>query len=208
MACDPANHRHIRIPDQFEIIGFQNAFKLRNELYELKKELCSYLLKIFDQFWNEIDEKVRKNFKVSVEQWSEVRKTIQIQSEVRNSILEEIEWRQTSYIKDWIGSKEHTRSVAEAWATSDSSVLAGCFIKKDLLVGNGYKFSFEHCDPAQLLSVYQNYSVLCIDLRRLAGDVRKVRDRFIAHLCKLDGVTSPLYTTNSRTIERFRRYLR
>jgi len=197
----------ISIPAGYITSNFDNGIRLRNDIYELKKELCLYLLNIFDQFLNDIDTDLRNKYKVSVEDWPVNRKLIKFNSHDIKSIILAIKRRQTPYIQKIDCTKKYTRSVAEDWAESNSSVLASCFIKQDLLVDNGYKFSFDSCDPAQLLSVYQNYNKFSSAFRGKANDVRKVRDRCIAHLRKLDEVTNTLYTVEWGTIDRFRRCL-
>jgi len=203
MADDSANDRYIWIPDEIiDIIGFKNTFKLRNELYKLKEELCRYLCATFAEFWEEIYHDLRMRF------WAD--NSIQSSPVVSQFIIDRIEQRQTNYIKRscWQGTEEHKRRLAENWITSNISKLAECFIPSyNLTDQNGYNFSFENCDPAQLLNVYQNYNPLDVVCRKEAGDVRKVRNRYIAHLRRLDEVSSPLYDSNSATIESFRQYL-
>jgi len=45
----------IQISERHDASGFRNTLNLRNELYELKEDLCKYLRIKFDEFWNEIN---------------------------------------------------------------------------------------------------------------------------------------------------------
>jgi len=215
----------IRIPNRYEIPEFENGIKLRNELYELKEELCSYLRNIFNLFWNNIDDDVRVKFNIPLENWPEERWSIHIGPEISEFIIKEIEKRQTIFIKrcywqgteehtnrikrwHWQGTEEHKRRLAKYWIISNGSLLTECFIPmKNLVDLDDNNFSFEYCEPAQLFSVCQNYKALNLVLVEEVKCVRMVRNRYIAHLRKLDEVTSELYMSKHATLDSFRRCL-
>jgi len=109
---------------------------------------------------------------------------------------------------------QRTTNVADQWQISNSWKLAECFIPDHLLWRKTFTwrcepstFSFDNCDPSQLLHIYKNCIKFPERKQRLSKEVLEVKNELIGHLPKLDDVSCTLYFYSLSRIRVFREEL-